>query len=116
MLKLWRSHPALLSTFLLATALTLFFASRFIYSAVYWANPAHQNESVKAWMTVGYIAKSWDLEGPRIDALANLPGPKEKGHPQPISEIAKDRGVPVEQIIADVEKAIAVLRLEEPQQ
>ncbi len=111
MLKLWRKRPYLTSAFALACAVTLFFTVRFLASAIYWANPAHQNEAVKPWMTVGYIARSWQLDGGQINLLARLPGPKEKGHPQPLVEIAKDRGVPVADVILDVEKAIAVLRL-----
>jgi hypothetical protein len=115
MLRLWRRRPFLTSGFVLATALTLFFAARLLWSVIYWANPAHQNEAIKPWMTVGYVARSWNLEGPAIDALANLPGPQVKGHPQPLREIARDRGVPVAQVIAEVEAAIAVLKQAEPQ-
>lgn len=112
MLQLWRQRPGLVTAFVLACALTLFFAGRFAYSAYYWSDPAHRNQAVEPWMTVGYIARSWGLDGHEIDALAGLPLPQLKGHPQPLSEIAKDRGVPVQQVIAEVEKAIATLRLE----
>jgi hypothetical protein len=111
MLNLWRQRPYLTSAFALACAVTLFFAVRFLASAIYWANPAHHNEAVKPWMTVGYIAKSWHLDAGQINTLARLPGPKEKGHPQPLVEIARDRGVPVAKVILDVEGAVAVLRL-----
>ena len=33
-----------------------------------------------------------------------------KGHPQTLREIARDRGVPVETVIAEVEAALAALR------
>jgi hypothetical protein len=112
MLKLWRTRPVLTSAFVLACVLTLFFALRVVYGAVYWAN--HKNVDVRGWMTVGYIAKSWDLKGPDLDALARLPTPKVKGHPQPLAEIAKDRGVPVADVIAEVEAAIATLTKAKP--
>lgn len=110
-LILWRARPWLTSAFVLACALTLFFAVRFTAQTIYWAN--HQNEAVQPWMTVGYIARSWDLEARQIDAIAGLPLPEVKGRPQPLSEIAKDRGVPVETVIKDVEAAIASLRAKE---
>lgn len=110
MLTLWRQRPVLVSAFVLATALTLFFGGRLVVQAVYWSNPAHQNQQVQGWMTVGYIARSWQLKGPQLDAEAGLPTPRAKGHPQPLSEIAKDRGVPVSQVIAEVEAAIARLK------
>lgn len=110
MLKhLWREHPRLFSAFLLAAALTLFFALRMTVSAIYWSDPAHRNETVRPWMTVGYIARSWNLDPHEIDTLAGLPIP-EHGRPQPLSSIAGDRGVPVADIIAEVEAAIATLR------
>ncbi|NJM83541.1 MAG: hypothetical protein HC844_14640 [Tabrizicola sp.] len=108
MIRLWRARPVLTTAFLLACVATLFFAVRLVVQAVYWQT--HQDEPVRPWMTVGYIARSWDLNGREIDALAGLPLPEVKGHPQPLIEIARDRGVPVEEVIADVESAIATLR------
>ncbi|MGL4239067.1 hypothetical protein [Tabrizicola sp.] len=106
--QLWRAKPVLTSAFLLACALTLFFAGNFAYRTVYWAT--HQEEPVRPWMTVGYVGRSWDLDPREIDRLAGLPLPEVKGRPQPLSEIARDRGVPVEEIITLVEAAIAELR------
>jgi hypothetical protein len=108
---LWRARPWLTSAFLMACALALFFAVRLTVQTVYWAN--HQDETVQPWMTVGYIARSWDLDGRKIDALAGLPLPEAKGRPQPLSEIAADRGVPVASIIDDVEAAIEALRAQQ---
>jgi hypothetical protein len=105
---LWRARPWLTSAFLLACGLTLFFAVRFVGHTVYWAN--HQDEAVRPWMTVGYVARSWGLDGREIDALAGLPAPEVKGHPQSLAEIAADRGVPVTEVIAKVEAAVAELR------
>ena len=107
----WQARPWLTSAFLLACVVTLFFSFRFTYHTVYWAT--HQDEPVRPWMTVGYVARSWDLDGREIDALAGLPLPEVKGRPQPLSEIAKDRGVPVTDIIAEVEAAVAELRARE---
>lgn len=111
MLLLWRARPWLTSAFFLACALTLFFTVRFSVQTVYWA--AHQDETVQPWMTVGYIARSWDLDGRKIDAIAGLPLPEEKGRPQPLSEIARDRGVPVKAVIDEVEAAIEALRAQD---
>lgn len=105
---LWRARPWLTSAFLLSCVVTLFFAGRFVGHAVYWAN--HQNEDVRPWMTVGYVARSWGVDGREIDALAGLPVPEVKGHPQTLSEIAADKGVPVADVIAAVEAAVATLR------
>jgi hypothetical protein len=110
-LTLWRARPVLTTAFLLACVVTLFFAGRFTVYTVYWAS--HREMPVQAWMTVGYVARSWGLDGREIDARAGLPLPQVKGRPQPLSEIAADRGVPVAQVIAEVETAVAELRAEE---
>ena len=108
--QLWRARPVLTSAFLLACMVTLFFAGATVWRAAYWAN--HREEPVSAWMTVGYVGRSWGLDPRRIDALAGLPQPAERGHPMTLAEIAKERGVPVEAIIAEVEAAITTLRTE----
>ena len=107
-LTLWRARPWLTSAFLLACALPLFFAARFTVFTVYWAT--HQEVPVEPWMTVGYVARSWGLDPRELDAAAGLPLPEVKGRPQPLSEIALDRGVPVSEVIAEVEAAIDGLR------
>ena len=112
MLSLWRVRPFLTLAFVAACAVTLFFAGRLAYDAVYWAN--HKNVELRGWMTIGYIARSWDVKGPELDALARMPGPKVKGHPQPLAEIAKDRGVPLEVVIAQVQAAITILDKPKP--
>ena len=89
--------PTLFATLLglLACAVTLFFGARFVSQAIYWSDPAHHNQAVQGWMTVGYIGRSWSLDPRQLDALANLPLPEIKGRPQPLVEIARDRGVPL---------------------
>lgn len=112
MLALWRARPVLTSAFLLACAVTLFFAGRFAVYTVYWAT--HQEQPVQPWMTVGYVARSWGLEPRALDAEAGLPVPQVKGHPQTLEEIARDRGVPVAEVIAEVEAALERMRRSEP--
>jgi hypothetical protein len=113
MFQLWRARPILTSAFLLACAVTVFFAGSTVYRAVYWS--MHREEPVSAWMTVGYVGRSWGLDPRALDAKAGLPQPEERGHPQTLAEIARNRGVPVETVIAEVETAIAALRAEAAQ-
>ena len=111
--QLWRQRPVLTSAFLLACAVTLFFTGFTIYRAVYWSN--HREEPVSAWMTAGYVGRSWGLDPREIEATAGLPLPVERGHPLTLTEIARDRGVPVTDIITEVEAAIVTLRAAEAQ-
>ena len=108
MKALFKTHPILVLAFLLALGLSLFFAGNIVYRTIYWSN--HQNVAVQPWMTVGYIARSWNLEGPEIDARAGLPKPE--GHPLTLLEIATQRQVPVADVIDLVEKTIADLTAE----
>lgn len=108
LLILWRARPWLTTAFLLACGVTLFFAGRFTVYSVYWAT--HREVPVEPWMTVGYVARSWGLDPRALDAAAGLPTPEVKGHPQPLREIARDRGVPVAEVIAEVEAAVETLR------
>jgi CHAD domain-containing protein len=109
MRRLWREHPYLVSAFLGASAITLFFTVRLIASLIYWANPAHQNVEVKPWMTVGYIGRSWGVNPRELDVLAGLPLPDERG-PRTLAQTAQERGVPVEDLIKKVDAAIVVLQ------
>jgi hypothetical protein len=56
-------------------------------------------------MTVSYVGRSWGLVPREIDRLAGLPLPQ--GHPLTLAEIASGRGVPVAEIIGEVEEAVA---------
>ena len=105
--QLYQRHPLLMSAFLMTSLLALFFAGRFLFGVIYWQS--HENEPIRPWMTVGYVGKSWDLNPRVIDDAAGLPLPV-NGRPFTLQEIADQRGVPVSQIIAEVEAAVAKLK------
>lgn len=109
MKQMFRDHPFAAAGFVLATVVTLFFTVRFVVSVVYWSDSAHHHETVKAWMTIGYVGKSWGLDPRQIDAAAGFAVPTGHG-PQTIREIAEARGQTVDQVIAAVNAAVASLR------
>ena len=111
-LTLWRARPWLTTAFVLACVVTLVFAGRFVTFTVYWAT--HREVPVEPWMTVGYVARSWGLDPMALDRAAGLPLLEELGRPQTLGEIAGNRGVPVDQVIAELEAAIATLRAGAP--
>ncbi|HCL64663.1 MAG TPA: hypothetical protein DIC56_07435 [Rhizobium sp.] len=106
---LWRHHRLLLMAFVVATALTLFFAARFTFFVLYWSDPAHRDQPLQGWMTIGYIAHSYDV--PR-EALANALGlvPPEKGKRPTLDALARDKGMTAAEFQAEVEAAIERLR------
>lgn len=107
-MKAFRRHPVLVSVLVLSVALSLFFAGRFALRAVHFAR--HREEPVAGWMTVGYVGRSWGFDPREIDRIAGLPLPE--GRPFTLEEIARDRGVPVAEVVAEVEAALAVLQAE----
>jgi hypothetical protein len=113
MKALFKSHPYAATGFVLAACLTLFFTVRIISSAIYWADPDHRNQTVKPWMTAGYIGKSWDLPPADIDSAAGLPSPQGHG-PWTMQQIADDRGIPVADLIIQVNAVVAKLAAERP--
>ena len=104
--QLWRTNRWALIGFALAAAVTLFFAVRFLVFAIYWANPAHQNEPVAGWMTLGYVEKSWDLPPRSLAGPLKMGAPDKSRGPKSIAEYAEERGVPTAQFVSEVQAAV----------
>ncbi|WP_136440695.1 hypothetical protein [Pacificoceanicola onchidii] len=109
--KLWAAAPIATVILVVALGASLFFGVR---SAVYWVNRppiAERQQPIESWMTPRYVVRSWRV--PRevvLDALLlERPLP---GGPVSLSEIAELRGVPVAQVITDIETAIAAFQAE----
>lgn len=101
--------------FVLALALTLFFGGRAAWHAVYWSDPARIDQPLAGWMTPGYVARSWDVPPEVIAPALDLPPPSARGdRPPPLAELARQRGVPVEDLIARLQSAIAAHRTGQP--
>lgn len=108
---MFRHSPRLAIAFTIAAVVTLFFAVRIVIGIFDWDPPP--NEEIRPWMTVGYIGRSWDVEPRDIDELAGLPLPEDRAsepRPYTLQEIADERGVPVDEIIAAVAVALEELR------
>jgi hypothetical protein len=106
---LWRTNRLLVIAFAIALSLTIVFGVRTAAFLVYWSS--HQNVPVAGWMPPGYVAKSYrvDIEIVR-EALALDPEARDR---RPIARIAADRGVPVEELIRDVNDALEAARTDE---
>lgn len=110
---LWREHRLLLLAFLFASALALVFAVRFTLFVLYWNAPEHRDQPIENWMTIGYIARSYDL--PR-ESLADALGvaPPGAGRRPTVEQLARDRGMTPEEFRSEIERAIAKLREGDP--
>lgn len=111
MMQTFRRHPVLSLAFALALGLSLFFAGQFVMRTIYWMNPEHHNQQVMPWMTVGYIGRSWGVDPRELDGEAGLPLPD--GDPMTLQQIASERGVPVADVIAEVQAALLRLKARE---
>ena len=109
MKDLFQRHPKLVSALTLTSVIALFFAVKFIVGVVYWSQ--HQQEAIRPWMTAGYIGKSWGINPRELDRQAGLPPPTD--HPYTLAEAAKQRGIPVEELIKQVEATIAKMKAEQ---
>lgn len=115
MRSLYRKHPVAMGVLTLALALMVFFAMRLTFAAVYWSQ--HRHEAVEGWMTVRYVARSWEVDPRAILALSGLDQtgldqtglPPAQGKPVTLEDIAASQGLPVAEVIARVEAAVAKL-------
>lgn len=109
---LWKQQPLVLSAFVAATLVALFFLGRMVVFTIYWAG--HQNEPIAGWMTPLYIERSWDLPKFTLRDPLGLK-PLEKGqHPQTVAEMARTRGITEAEMIALVQSVVDDFRAKAP--
>jgi hypothetical protein len=99
---IWRRHPWLTLTFVLAVVLALGFAGRAAKLALDWnRGPA----PVEDWMTPRYLVHSYDIDP---EVLAQVLGKQPGESPlDTLAEIARARGVPVAEVTAAVQALVA---------
>lgn len=98
--------------FVIALALTLFFGVRTIVSAVYWNDPAHRDQRIEGWMPPGYISQSWHVPP---EVLAQALGLASGSLPhRSLERIARDRAIPLPELIARLRAAIQTFRESHP--
>lgn len=108
-------HPAsplprwlLVAGLVLALVLAGAFALRTVSAALYWADPAHRDQTIEGWMPPRYVARSWDVPPDVVaEALGLVSG--EAGR-RNLEQIARDQGVPVEALIERLTLSIALWR------
>ena len=102
--EMWREHRFLSVLFAGLVAIAVLFTARSVMFAVYWADPAHEDQALAGWMTPRYVAHSWSLPPERLKPIVNPDGtfaPR-----RTLSEIARAEGIPLEELIARIEAEI----------
>ena len=103
--RFFTKHRIAIVGFALAVILLGFFLVKIVLDMLFWNDPAHRRVDPAAWMTPGFIAHSWHVDG-RDLAFAIGITEKPEGRPT-LEEIAEMRGVPVAQVIAEVQAFLA---------
>jgi hypothetical protein len=106
----WRQWVVLLA-FLLVVSFTGLFAVRTVRRAIYWHY--HQDEPIRPWMSLGYIAHSYRVPPWILSQALGLPRePDKRGKPdrRPIREIAREQNRSVDEVIATLQDAIVHAR------
>ncbi|MBR9653387.1 hypothetical protein [Thalassovita aquimarina] len=96
---LWDHHKPTLALLVLALAVALFFASRFVLHWVYWHDQRATHPDLEPWMTVGFIAHSWHRPPESVAVLIGNPDDLRR---KSLEDIAKDQNRPVEDLIAEL--------------
>lgn len=101
----------MLGLFLLALVVAGLFGVRAIQRATYWRT--HLDVPIRAWMTVPYVAHSYHVPAPLLyDALGVKPVPPPDR--RPLRQIAREQNRNVEELINDLQDAIARERAAHP--
>ncbi len=90
--------------FVLSVTLVAVFAAR----SVRVARQLHQDEPIRPWMTVPYIAYSYRVSSSVLyEALGLSPRPRDR---RPLADIARAEDRPVQDLIVELQHAIARAR------
>jgi hypothetical protein len=100
----WQRWVALIA-FALVLSFTGFFAVRTVRRAIYWHY--HQDEPIRPWMSLGYVAHSYSVPPWVLHKALGLPLRPDR---RPIREIAREQNRSVEEVIAILQDAIVHVR------
>jgi hypothetical protein len=108
MKKLERRQWLVVLAFVLVVSFTGLFAVRTVRRAIYWHY--HQDEPIRPWMSLGYIAHSYSVPPWVLHQALGLPTPPGKPDRRPIREIAREQNRSVAEVIAILQDAIVHAR------
>jgi hypothetical protein len=103
---LWRRHRLLFLAFVVAIAVTVFFAVRLLLFTVYWVDPDHRRQSLEDWMTPRYVAHAYDLSLEEVREVLELePG---DGKRRTLAEIVETSELTLAEIQRRIDEAARV--------
>jgi hypothetical protein len=99
----WRQWLVVLA-FVLVVSFTGIFAVRTVRRAIYWHY--HQDEPIRPWMSLGYIAHSYSVPPWVLHQALGLPPKPGRPDRRPIRDIAREQNRSVDEVIAILQDAI----------
>ena len=104
----------LTAVFVFALILATMFTARTVRSAIFWR--LHHQEPIARWMTVNYVAHSYNVPPDVLWKALGLPEPRPPVRPdrRPLGDIANAQGKTFEAVVATLQDAIANWHPEPP--
>jgi hypothetical protein len=97
-----RRQWVLVTAFMLVVIVTALSAMRTVRRAIYWSH--HRDEPIRSWMTLRYVAHSYDVSPGMLYEALGIPHPPHDR--RPILEIAREQKVPVAVVMKTIQQAI----------
>jgi hypothetical protein len=88
-----------------------FFGFKTVSAAIYWADPAHQEEPLAGWMTPRYVARSYQLP-PALLGEALFFNPEQAPRRVSLAEIAAQNAVTLDDLQARIDAAAIAAQAE----
>jgi len=107
--QLWQEHRWWLLAFVAACGLTLFFGIRTVVFTLYWMDPAHQDQPIRAWMPPRYVALSYDLPPEVLGPVLGL-SPDAAHGDWTMATLAARQGLTLAELQARIDAAVALHR------
>lgn len=111
----FRNHPYLSIVLVMAVCALGYFGFGFLSEAIYFADPAHQEQPLALWMTPKYVGLSWDLPPGIIREVMELE-PRDGGRPPRLAEVIDNLGITLEELETRVRDAKDAHELEKAEQ
>ena len=109
--RMWQHAPGLTVALAAALVLSLVFAFRLTFDAMHW-HDTPENDPLAGWMTPRYVAHSWAVPPTVIREALAIPSDTRR---MTVSSLADERGMTTEEVILQIEAAIAAFRAQNPQ-
>lgn len=100
----WRQSVVAVA-FLVSLSLAIFFVVRAVRPVIYWHY--HEDEPIRGWMTLGYVAHSYHVPPHALHSALGLP---DKPDRRPLREIAKEQNRSMDEIRTVLLEAIVQAR------